>query len=307
LDIYVVGASTTKNYVNVATYWKNGVGHLLADSLGHSLAYAVCASGNDVYIAGYTSAGAVYWKNSIMTVLSPNASATSICTDGNDIYFGGYVIQNYNSYPAYWKDGTLNMVSTTTQGAVNSIVVSGGTLYLGGYVTSSTTAQKAVYWINGVQQDLTSGGFPARVNGIDVDGGNVYATGVWESGSGTDVATDWRDKTHTALSDTTVEANASAIKVIGGDIYVTGYFNTQGAAVYWRNGYMNTLSTNYFEATGIAVNGTDLYISGFKFTPGEPAILAGATACFWKNGTLIQLPPGDDGSAMAYGIAVVPK
>src|SRR5437868_3521738 len=51
---------------NTATYWKNGQAVLLPPATNHntnSFAYAMAISGKDVYIAGGSPVGTVYWKN----------------------------------------------------------------------------------------------------------------------------------------------------------------------------------------------------------------------------------------------------
>jgi hypothetical protein len=77
-DVYTVSDWVT-NSVNMPSYWKNGVRvGLPIDSATYGNATSIFVSGNDVYVSGYTSEGAVFWKNGVQTILSPRGRAMSI-------------------------------------------------------------------------------------------------------------------------------------------------------------------------------------------------------------------------------------
>jgi hypothetical protein len=80
-DVYVVGnyyGATTGGYLFPA-YWKNGVEYdLPMNGAAYGMANAIFVSGSDVYVVGQTTSGAVYWKNSVETILSSTGSANSI-------------------------------------------------------------------------------------------------------------------------------------------------------------------------------------------------------------------------------------
>jgi hypothetical protein len=70
------------------------------------------------------------------------------------------------------------------------------------------------------------------------------------------------------------------------------------SAAYWKNGVLNTLSGStpeFYMATAIAVNGSDIYVAG---TGGYPS----NNAVYWKNRTLVQLT---NRSSITTGIVVV--
>ena len=78
------------------------------------------------------------------------------------------------------------------------------------------------------------------------------------------------------------------------DVYVAGEGVTAAVlhqAVYWKDGIYNILNSNQVSAraTGIAVNGTDVYVSGVIDSP--PGALFTESAAYWKNGTLVRLSP----------------
>jgi hypothetical protein len=77
-DVFIAGSIFSGS--NIApVYWKNGIQNILplnGATYGSSL--SIFVSGYDIYVAGYTSDGAVYWKNGIETVLSSQGNANSI-------------------------------------------------------------------------------------------------------------------------------------------------------------------------------------------------------------------------------------
>ena len=79
-----------------AVYWKNGILDTLS-SMSNSVANAITASGNDIYIAGNAGTNgsqAVYWKNGIQTSLENvlSASANAITVSDTDVYVAGYIV-----------------------------------------------------------------------------------------------------------------------------------------------------------------------------------------------------------------------
>ena len=73
------------------------------------------------------------------------------------------------------------------------------------------------------------------------------------------------------------------------DVYVAGYIMTGSGttAAYWKNGVLTTLgdSLSFSQASGIAVQGNNVYVAG---TYG----LANEYAVYWKNGVATTLSPG---------------
>ena len=86
------------------------------------------------------------------------------------------------------------------------------------------------------------------------------------------------------------------------DIYVTGYIyalNGHTVAVYWKNGVINRLadSTAGSEASGIALNGSDVYVSGtLTDVNSNPT-----AAVYWKNGVMTKL--ADAATTAGIGIS----
>jgi hypothetical protein len=64
---------------NAPAYWKNGVENdLPLNGASYGNATSIFVSDSNIYVSGYTSAGAVYWKNGVETILSSSGSANSV-------------------------------------------------------------------------------------------------------------------------------------------------------------------------------------------------------------------------------------
>lgn len=110
---------------------------------------------------------------------------------------------------------------------------------------------------------------------------------------------------HNTVGGSLISTSAAlAIAVNGNDVYATGYgqeilhpsdslYIAQDEAVYWKNGVPVKLSSQFSRASAIALNGNDVYISGYNVDQ----------AVYWKNGVLVNLPDSLD-YAETTGIAI---
>jgi len=88
--------------------------------------------------------------------------------------------------------------------------------------------------------------------------------------------------------------DATGIAISGNDIYVTG--RSGGGAAYWKNGVLTSLkvSQSTTEAFAITTNGNDIYIAGD----------IDAKATYWKNGVATSVQPNQLLNSVANAIAV---
>jgi hypothetical protein len=322
VDVYVAGYIIVQNS-SVPTYWKNGVITKLPGESGDCVANAIVVNGKDVYLAGYVTIPttyskniAAYWKNGIKINLPDsalNSKANAIAVNGNDIYIAGYrMFSPGNLTATCWKNGVPVSLPDSLYGSgANAIAVNGNDVYIAGYVLSPKGHYVASLWKNGVLTNLDNSGLTSEANAIAINGSDVYVAGVsganavyWKNG----VATKLKyDDTHDDA--TSVGAGASAIAIDGADVYIAGgTYNNNGSpiAIYWKNGVgtrvpnstqvsqtANDLSIS--QARGIAINGNDVYVSGFNLS-GE--------AVYWKNGTTMQLSYG---ASNVGGILLAPR
>jgi hypothetical protein len=110
-------------------------------------------------------------------------------------------------------------------------------------------------------------------------GFNVYMAGTvnnaavfWKNGQGTELA---------------AYSSATCIAVAGTDLFVGGLLNVE--PVYWKNSQSYSLGQGTASVTGIALSGSDVYLSGAG--DGNPVIdsvgdivVNASTAGYWKNG-----------------------
>lgn len=249
----------------------------------------------DVYIAGNIGAGAVYWKNGVVTNLENSAIGNSVYVVNNDVYVAG---ATYNSLTSthtavYWKNGlkiTLPVTGSSSSIA-QSIWVSGNDVYVAGYQMVGSNGMIKL-WKNGVAYNWTDGSSSTIPTSICVVGNDVYISGYsYENPIGY-VAKYWKNGVVTNLSTSSPnrEATASFITVSGNDVYVSGRENngTKNVATYWKNGQIIALTNgiNNSYASSLVVSGNDIYVSGYE-SNGSHYI-----AKYWKNGQANLLSDG---------------
>jgi len=191
------------------------------------------------------------------------------------------------------KGTTGTTGNTGTTGTTDATVAAG--VYVVGNLTdlANGSASQAVIWQNDVPTALSAN--PSGVKGIAITGKDIYAVGFDMPNLITQIPVYWKNGVVTHLSENQGTANAIAIQ--GGDVYIVGV--DKGRAVYWKNGIKTELPSSnvYTEATGITIDGANIYISGDYG-------LAYATACYWKNDVLATLETTGATDSKAYDIAL---
>ena len=303
--VYVAGHGL-EGALSVAKYWKDGHEVILpGDGVLHSVATGIAVSANDVYVCGTYAGRAAYWKNTLPVPLSDQivpSYASSIVVSGGDVYVAG----SLNGKATYWKNNQP-IVLLDTDSFAAGIAVSGNNVYVAGFLSNKT-----VYWKNGQMVTLgdTTNGFWAK--GICVSGNDVYVadqrpgdlgffTEYWKNGQSVKLDID----NHVIL-----QGNFPVgITVSNNDVYLVTTLshlsNTGGGTdsfiVYWKNGQPSTINTQiYAYATGIAVLGSDVYVSGYEISNGK------YIARYWRNGRGVSLSDGNY-DEFADGIVVVPQ
>jgi hypothetical protein len=263
--------------------------------------------GFDVYMAGTVNNAALFWKNGQSTELAASSNAVCIAITGTDVFIGG----QSDLEPVYWKNGqliSLNQGSATVNGIalpgseVYFVGQSKGNLFIdsaGGGVVNTNTA---IYWENGILNNLEPNSRGSAAEGISFEGSDMYVVGHVFGDS--DTAVQWKNGVRTNYtSDNGQTEIAYAVAVSGTDVYAAGVYNN--LPVYWKNGIMNTLKLNGSPipnsgyATAIAIVGTDVYIAGATVPPAS-----GYQATYWKNGVSTNLSNNTSDVSNASGIAV---
>lgn len=254
-DVYVAGEESEPGKTQ-AILWKNGVRTALPSVETNSWAYSVFINGGDVYVAGKeqnpttSKEYPILWKNGVRTqLLAPDDAtgiARSVFVNGTDVYVAGEIINNTgNSFPAYWKNGNLVQLSTTTGGITTAVFIDGTDIYLAGADIVSGN-KLPVYWKNGVKTTLrTSTALPyGQGNDINVKNGTVYVAGVeYPASPGKSNGVLWINGTSTTFSiPTQTIIAANAIHLAGNEPVAAG--NQNGLATYWVNSNGCFLSNN---------------------------------------------------------------
>jgi hypothetical protein len=191
--------------------------------------------------------------------------ATGIDVKGADVYVAGYAL----------RDG----------GPVATCWMNGGAAALGGEASRSVALDVAVTGNGDVHvlgYDGVTGEWP------DIDG--FERAGYWKNGQFNDLP----------RPDGLPFVELNDIHASGEDVHVAGTARASataaGRAVYWKNGEPRLLDTRASVATGLAVSGSDVYVTGRYEDSG-----AKYHAVYWKNGEMTDL--GCDGTASAVSIA----
>jgi len=300
-DIYLAGYSMPDGKTPVATYLKNGVAVLLANTQSQSEITSLVVFGNDVYAAGVHNGQAVYWKNNTEVQLSNTSGkgsyghAYDIAVDNRngDVYVVGYERVNnrpdmyspIGDWARCWKNGKsvpLNVIGSSNARSV-AIDYKTGDVYIAGSDSSAPQVKNDTkYWKNGEPVKIINDPLPVRAASIRIVNNNIYIPGRYYEPGGHRVAYWCGDKGTVFLTDPSLnEATmAVAIAVSGKNVYVVGWEN--GFVKYWKNGVPTVLTRGaYFsDPYNIAVDGDDVYVAGLGELDGSSGMR------YWKNGQL---------------------
>jgi hypothetical protein len=209
----------------------------------------------DIYISGVigdsnNNSTATYWKNGEPTYLG-SGYAEAIAISNNDVYVvGAYAAKNGNYVATYWKNGTaVKLADSLSFSEVLSIYIQGNDIYMAGITGTSSNNYTAVYWKNGVAAEPSIMGEYASC--LSVNDNNLYIAG--------------------ATADPNLPFQAPQ-------------------ATYWKNGtpiYLASENVQGAAANSIAIDGTDIYISGTQYIEqitGPYQENYYRTATYWKNG-----------------------
>jgi hypothetical protein len=203
-----------------------------------------------------------------------------------DVYVAGFTTTSNNiTVATYWKDGVATTLGNTKANSIlNSIAIQNTDVYIAGTYTSANGKKVAAYWKNNRITRLTDSTTDCVANSIFVSGTDVYV-----AGSLNGIAAYWKNGVPTQLLDYAQESVASQIVVQGTNVYLVGNLtNPFGLvfATFWHDDQFHTLPPTDVAgsvATGIALNGNDIYIAGGSydmFVYGTNNVLS---ATYWQN------------------------
>jgi hypothetical protein len=282
----------------------------------------------DVYVYGSlwhgssavtpTSGDAVYYKNGTQVILNAGGNGdpstylltvNSLAISGGTVYAGGSSTHNI-SYsngsssalpsttpvgPVYWINGVQHVLPVTN--TLSPIIVGIAansqnfyTLYQG--VPFTVPFKLGGIAINGsIKYQYDDG-----LNGLIVSGQDLYAYGSTFDGS---YAIYYKNNQPVKfqLPPNNAVASIAGMCISGHDVYACGFLvnNNSVLPVYWKNGQLTILTPGKnSQATGIAVQGANIYVSGYQVTSVDASGLT-KQAILWKNGVMTELsPPGSN-------------
>lgn len=245
----------------------------------------------DVYMTGYeiNTAGklsAVYWKNSVKTVLSGgtgDAAAYAITVVGDDIYVaGGTTNAAGKTVATIWKNETpVALTDGTTSEIAYCLFAEGNDVYAGGFSVSGVMGPKV--WKNGKLHYSFPTGTLNQLGSIKVANGDIFITGA-NQGDGY-----WQITAKDQIKKT-LKAGfvANSIYLAGRDIYVCG--GNGDEMTYFKNKTEFKAKGGKMESFGNAIyvdeDKDDVYVTGWLYPEGSPERVAGV----WKNGEPSVLP-----------------
>jgi hypothetical protein len=297
-DVYIVGQTASE-----IGYFKNSQFISLAtgsNPLGADMAF----SGNDIYVLGQINDSIGYWKNGQFNFLAIADSVVpvSIAVVGTDVF--SFLQQQTGNWPGDLFQNTdfYSELPTSNQVGLTSIYATGADIYVPG--SNSGIHSNAVYWLNGIANQLPVTRNPGHAFDIAVDGADVYAVGsTYDFTNSTEIATCWKNNVPYYMSDSLSFGRIYFISVVNGTSYMAGYQATGNAnqysgpvsAVVWKNGVATNITpAGYSDSIqGFAVNGSDVYVSVISSIPGDVP----GSPRYYKNGVAVNYT----GKTLGYG------
>jgi len=310
--IYIVGNDVNTAGKKVATVWKNRIATTISDGTKDSSAYAITASGSDIYIAGENDGIGTVWKNGVIAGVYTNYSVSltavsKIAVVGSDVYISGkdYLLKNGISQPLTVNgNNTSNIIALTADSSDVYLLFKMNNpygnpqdyyyLWKNGTITYHTLPpiNDSLYISSSVRGTVA--------NAMTVVSSNIYIAGreirddlvrnggVWKNFVGTRYAS----------GDSTTPI---AIVVSGSDVYIAANDSKNGSGI-WKNGVKTLLAGGEsLTINGMTVVGSDVYVTGTVKNASNRTV-----AMLWKNGVGTALTDGLT-DAVANALVVVRK
>jgi hypothetical protein len=297
-DVYIVGQTNTQ-----VGYFKNS--HFISLATGSNpLGVDMAFSGSDIYVLGEINDSIGYWKNGQFNFLKVADSIlpVSIAIAGTDVFsFLQWQTGNWQG-DLYQNTDFYSELPTSNQPGLTSIYANGADLYIPG--SNLGIHSNAVYWLNGIANQLPITRNPGHAYDIAVNGTDVYAVGsTYDFTDSTEIATYWKNNVPYYLSDSLSFGRIYFATVVNGVSYMAGYqamgnatqYTGPVSAVLWKNGIATDITPTGFSDSlqGFAVNGSDVYISVISSIPGGQL----GSPRYYKNGEAVNYT----GTTVGYG------
>jgi hypothetical protein len=282
------------------TNWNTVGGGTMGGASAANRVLAIAGQGSDVFVGGtFTNVGGIdvsniarwdgaNWWNMGMGF---DSSVGVLAATPGAVYAGGgftNVIDPPFIFPvnhiAMWDGFNWNSLGSGVNGSVNAIAISGNAVYIGGAFTnaSGVAANRIAVWDGANWASLGSGsanGLNGTVQAIALNGSDVYVGGLFTSAGGTVVRgiAKWDGANWSGLGSGATGTSSAEVRALafGGDgkLYCCGRFtNMSGINVSsiarWDGNQWEALGSGFFadsaiiRASGLAIRGNDVYVSG---------------------------------------------
>lgn len=205
-------------------------------------------------------------KNYYRTSINNRYLASSVFKSGDNEFttykFSRYYSLNQEEQLFYYKNNQLYKMDIVALGAISAVDIVNGEIFAGFF------GKKSYYEAGAYQEPATP----------------FY----WE-GAEKITKLPLPDKVNRFKGVSCIHKSAS------GDVYVGGFLDYP---MYWKNTQIVKLNELYGEVNQIITVGNDVYAVGFYNKKNSNS--TGHTACYWKNGAIVELE--DD--AIGYGIYI---
>ena len=333
-SIALVGDTFNRDYDRSQGYWLNSTWNPITLPAGidatSASAYALTERDAVIEICGYSSGTAFIWTSSGTTILEQPEGVTDarpykMAIEGDDTYIAGYSRQynsdtdTYTAIPCMWTNGVPSLMDVpdgyTYAIPTSAYQVDGTSIAtaLCQETYGNSISQLAGYWANGVWTSLTlpAGAIGGRALsylpveelfcGYVVKQDGTTQPGYWES----DI---WHSVT---LPPGAVSAYPRAVFMTSSALSTPAKDSSKGAvitagsyngdeAIMAINGEQRVDDSLAAVATGIALDGDDVYFSGTYAEDGSGV----QYPAYWKNGerTILTIPDGSSGYAADIAI-----
>ncbi len=297
---------------------------------------------------GGPSSYACYWVNGAQTVLDADSYVNAIFVDDAGTVYTAGSHGTSTSYACCWKQTTRVDLETTVPSCAQQIRKSGTEVIVLGWVSTGSSRTACVWTINDTTWDVTGrtdyawtateglyfmygsdiysagtqvgtadhAAYYKKNNGTAVicPGASPRLSGLWTNGTDFYLYGDldqeacyWKNGTRTDLDGTTA---VTAVTTSGSDVYaaayatdVTGPYRSVTNVIYYKNGKPWQLPGEDALSKAIqVVGGVDVYNAGWS------SYQSAQTACYWVNGTKVDLPgPAGYSTSWAGSMVVVPR
>jgi hypothetical protein len=240
---------------------------------------------NDLIQFSMDSSPGILFVSVLLMIFS--FSCTKSTTSNNSNAANIYMVGSNGKNPVLWENGELHILSPSG-GYATQVQVYDNAIYIGGVSGQSTSAGfnpggpggYNVYWINGIQNNISSSLNPGRTS-FAISGKNFY----------------YPDGYNLYENDSILflpgksDGSIASVLVSGTDIYVAGS-DSVGDAVYWKNQAIHVVEQGYYPTHN---SGSDPSVYCF-FLSGSDVYLGGTDvadlATYWKNGVATPIYGG---------------